>query len=638
MIGKMYSLSLLLFYTEKKRMLRALQNLGVVDLDLIKTETERTKRAAQNVAELRKSLAQILKARRELPSGTVLPELALPTESTAQLALIRGILQEKERLENALREMAQEYARYEPWGEIPVGGIALLAQHSVGVHLFSGSEKLFDRYDFGEHCVEEISRGGNVVRFALLTLHSDAPVIPFQKYAIPGRDLAAMRSEREFLEKKLLEARKRLAALAGGVEALLHSAAHLETRRSFEMAKHSLEADQTATVYRISGYFPAVKLAAVKKFLEDRKLAYEIAEPAEPDKAPVLLHNGRFAKLFEPITGIFSLPDYRELDPTPLFAPFFTLFFGFCMGDVGYGLLLLMISLVLLLIKNLRKIGLLGVILSAATIGSGLLMNSFFGTNLFVRDGQGLLATKSDPAFFAAYTVQGKTVFPAMTLSLLIGCLQIFAAFVLQSVNETMVLGWRYAVKALSMLMIGAPAFILAAHADFMGLGFDRSFVIGPLAVGRWLTSVPEQAARVILAAGFVLFFFFGNPDRKFYIRPLGALWDFYGFSTGLLGDFLSYIRLFALALAGGLLGNAFNQIAFMLLPKTAAGGADYASPWIIGTVLILVVGHVLNFALGALGAFVHPLRLTFVEFYKNINFRGGGRLYKPFRRASAIP
>jgi V/A-type H+-transporting ATPase subunit I len=439
----MYSLSLLLFYTEKKRMLRGLQNLGVVDLNLVKTETERTRRAAQNLAELRKSLAQILRAKHGLPQGTVLPEVALPNESAAQLKLIRSLLQQKEQLENALREMAQEYARYEPWGEIPVGGIALLAQHGIGVHLFSGSEKFFDRYDFGEHCVEEISRGGNIVRFALLTLHADAPVIPFQKFAVPGSDLAAMRREREFLEKKLLDTVKRLAALAGSAHALMRSAAHLETQRSFETAKHSLEADTTGTIYRISGYFPAAQLVAIRKFLEERKLAYEIGEPAEPEKAPVLLHNGRLAKLFEPITGIFSLPDYRELDPTPLFAPFFTLFFGFCMGDVGYGLLLLVISTVLLLKKNLRKIGLLGVILSAATIGSGLLMNSFFGANLFVRDGQGLLATKSDPAFFAAYTVQGKTVFPAMTLSLLIGCLQIFAAFILQSVNEIIVLGWR---------------------------------------------------------------------------------------------------------------------------------------------------------------------------------------------------
>lgn len=632
----MYSLSLLLFYTEKKRMLRALQNLGVVDLNLVKTETERIKRAAQNVTGLRKSLAQILQAKRELPQGSVLPEVALPHESAAQLNLITGLLHQKERYEKALGELAEQYTRYAPWGEIPVDGIALLAQHGIGVHLFSGSEKFFDRYDFGDHCVQEISRGGNSVRFALLTLHADAPVIPFQKFAVPGTNLEAMRREREFLEKKLLETKTRLAALATGVQALMHSAAHLETQHSFETAKHSLEADKTGTVYRISGYFPAARLPAVKNFLEERKLAYEIGEPAADENPPVLLSNGRFAKIFEPITGIFSLPDYRELDPTPLFAPFFTLFFGFCMGDVGYGLVLLSISISLSLKKSLRKIGLLGVILSAATIGSGVLMNSFFGANLFVRDGQGLIAAKSDPAFFAAYTVQGKTVFPAMTLSLLIGCLQIFTAFILQSVNEILVLGWRYGVKALAMMMISGPAFILAAHTNFMGLGFDRSFVIGPVAVGRFLTSVPEQAAQAILAAGFVLFFFFGSPDRKFFTRPLAALWDFYGFSTGLLGDFLSYIRLFALALAGGLLGNAFNQIAFMLLPRTAAGATDYASPWIVGTVLILAVGHTLNFALGALGAFVHPLRLTFVEFYKNINFRGGGRLYNPFRRAQA--
>ncbi|HMV35016.1 MAG TPA: hypothetical protein PKD60_03930, partial [Turneriella sp.] len=284
---------------------------------------------------------------------------------------------------------------------------------------------------------------------------------------------------------------------------------------------------------------------------------------------------------------------------------------------------------------SLRGIGLLVLILSAATIVSGVLMNSFFGANLFVRDGQGLIVADKDPAIFAAYTVQGKTVFPAMTLSLLVGCAQIFIAFVLQSLNETLVLGWRYGIKAAAMLLMAVSAFILGAHADFLGLGFNSAFAIGPLQVGRYLTAVPVVAAQVMLALAFVLFFFVANPDRKIWLRPLAALWDFYGFSTGLLGDFLSYIRLFALALAGGLLGNAFNQIAFMLLPKTPTG-FDLASPWLIGTVLVLLVGHGLNFALGALGAFVHPLRLTFVEFYKNINFRGGGRPYRPFRRVSS--
>jgi V/A-type H+-transporting ATPase subunit I len=152
------------------------------------------------------------------------------------------------------------------------------------------------------------------------------------------------------------------------------------------------------------------------------------------------------------------------------------------------------------------------------------------------------------------------------------------------------------------MLFIAVSSFILAAHADFLGLGFNSAFAIGPMQVGRYLTAVPVTAAQAILVSAFVLFVFVANPDRKIWLRPLAALWDFYQFSTGLLGDFLSYIRLFALALAGGLLGNAFNQIAFMLLPKTPTG-LDLASPWLVGAILILIFGHGLNFALGVLGA-----------------------------------
>jgi V/A-type H+-transporting ATPase subunit I len=635
MIEKMHRLQLLLFYTEKKRILRGLQELGVVDLDLAQSESPRIRRAAQDANELKKSLSQIENVRKQLPADTQLPNIEMPHESGAQLELVRSLLSEKEHLENAIRELADEYARYSHWGEIPVEGIAMLAQKGIHVHLFSGSEKFFDRYDFGAHCVEVISREGNTVRFALVTYHEDAPVIPFQKYAVPGRSLSEMQAERQYLEKKLNQVLAKLASLASGVGRLQNAAAHLETRRLFETAKHSLEADKTGTVYRITGYFPESSTECVKQFLEAHALAYEITRPGASEAVPVRLKNNRLSRLFEPVTQIFSLPDYRELDPTPLFAPFFTLFFGFCMGDVGYGFLLLLVSFVLMSRRSLRGIGLLVLILSAATIVSGLLMNSFFGANLFVRDGQGLIAADKDPAIFAAYTVQGKTVFPAMTLSLLVGCAQIFVAFILQSLNETLVLGWRYGIKAAAMLLMSVSAFILGAHADFLGLGFNSAFAIGPLQVGRYLTAVPVAVAQILLVLALVLFFFVANPDRKIWLRPLAALWDFYGFATGLLGDFLSYIRLFALALAGGLLGNAFNQIAFMLLPKTATG-YDFASPWLIATILVLIVGHGLNFALGALGAFVHPLRLTFVEFYKNINFRGGGRPYRPFRRVSS--
>jgi len=636
MIEPMLRITLLLFYSEKKRILRALQNLGVVDLNLSDTETDRMRRSQREVAEIRKIMGFIDSAEKNGGTQAGAAPVSLPAEPKAQLEIIQGMLAEKERLESALRELKQELIRYDGWGEIPVDGIARLKQKGVGVHLFSGSERFFDNYDFGDECVAVVSRGQNTVRFILITLHRDAPVIPFQQFSVPSRTITEMRDQSAILGRKLAEANARIAGLRKNIPQLLRSVRHIETRRRFEQAKHSLVADRTETVYEVTGFFPASRKARVLNFLETRKLAYEIGMPAGSDNVPVLLKNPPWTRLFEPITRIFSLPAYRELDPTPLFAPFFVLFFGFCMGDVGYGLILLAVSTGLLFKPAFRSIAILGVILAAATLASGVLMNSFFGANLFVRDGDGLIKMPQDPAVFAAYTVQGKTTFPAMTLSLLVGCAQIFVAFIVQSVNEAIVLGWRYAIKALSMLIMATAAFVLAAHVDFMHLGFNAKFGIGPLKVGQWLTAIPIVAAQAGLIAGGVLFFFFAAPERKFWLRPLGGLWDFYGFSTGLMGDFLSYIRLFALALAGGLLGNAFNQIAFMVLPKTATG-LDFATPWVVVTVMILIVGHSLNFALGALGAFVHPLRLTFVEFYKNINFRGGGRIYRPFGRASSV-
>ena len=110
------------------------------------------------------------------------------------------------------------------------------------------------------------------------------------------------------------------------------------------------------------------------------------------------------------------------------------------------------------------------------------------------------------------------------------------------------------------------------------------------------------------------------------------SLWEFYGFSTGLISDLLSYLRLFALGLASGLLGNSFNQIAFSLL-KNESGEWDIGTGPLAGAIFILVFGHGLNFGLALLGATVHSMRLNFVEFYKQLKFDGGGKEYNPFRK-----
>jgi V/A-type H+-transporting ATPase subunit I len=163
-----------------------------------------------------------------------------------------------------------------------------------------------------------------------------------------------------------------------------------------------------------------------------------------------------------------------------------------------------------------------------------------------------------------------------------------------------------------------------------LNLGIAQ-FTVGPLNIGALLYAPGALAGKIIMFAGIAIFLVFNNPDKPFITRFFGlSIWEMYNFITGILGDVLSYLRLFALGLAGGLLGNAFNYIAFMLVTN-ADGSMNYVSPMMVFTIIILLVGHSLNLALSMIGSFVHPLRLTFVEFYKNIEFKGGGTAYKPF-------
>jgi V/A-type H+-transporting ATPase subunit I len=185
--------------------------------------------------------------------------------------------------------------------------------------------------------------------------------------------------------------------------------------------------------------------------------------------------------------------------------------------------------------------------------------------------------------------------------------------------------GIKYGIQPISYLIMIMSVLVIAAHKDIMGVA---SVTVGNLNIGEIILKIPEKASKFMLLSGLLLLMFFNNVDKKIWIRPPMALWELYNFISGLVGDILSYLRLFALGLAGGLLGGAFNNIAFMVMKDTSG---VYSVGGIIGGVLIMVLGHSLNIVLAIMGAFVHSLRLTFVEFYKNLQFAGGGKPFTPF-------
>jgi len=327
------------------------------------------------------------------------------------------------------------------------------------------------------------------------------------------------------------------------------------------------------------------------------------------------LHNNWFVKLFEPLTGMYGWPNYNEFDPTPILGPFFLLFFALCIGDAGYGLLLLLIGY--LIFKNKLKIEMfngMGGIIMALGVGStivGFLMGGFFGLDLY--QASWFPESLKSVMFKHLGGTDGKIgeYDVMMVLAIVIGVLHICLAMTIKAIAYTKRDGFRNTVSTWGwlLLIVGGICTAILAMAFSLPTEIVKYTMIG---IGA------------ISALGI---FLFNKPGRNPLINVGAGLWDTYQMSTGLLGDVLSYIRLYALGLAGGMLGAAFNQLGAQVMGENPNVGT------IIGFVLIVTFGHVLNLLMACLGAFVHPLRLSFVEYFKNSGYEGSGKMYKPFSK-----
>lgn len=385
-----------------------------------------------------------------------------------------------------------------------------------------------------------------------------------------------------------------------------------DINHQIDWKKVSLSTDTAAegALKLLEGFCPVENVDALDATLETLDCYYEAEDPKPEDATPIKLKNGFFARLFEPITRLYSLPNYAELDPTPFLAPFFTLFFGLCLGDGGYGLLVLAAGLFLIAKKpSMKEWGWMAVFLGLATAIVGILTGMFFGIEL-----EKVACLAPIREYFITQTncsvhIAGGTYHPLMAFAIIIGVFQILFAMGFKVVKITLQRGFKYAV-------------------------YDLSWLVGLVGLIVWAIVAPQLSAigsycfYGLFGLCALCILFYSDPDRKFLIMNIGGgLWGTYNMISGLLGDILSYIRLFALGLAGGILGSVFNALAL----QVQAG----MNPWIgwLPMLLIMIFGHALNFGLCIISSVVHPLRLTFVEFYKNAGFEGGGMQYEPFKK-----
>ena len=572
-----------------------LQEIGVVHVGRSKEKIHHGEASELNdEAEKLEKIIQFLKS--YLPEDEINEKTVLsPEEITLKAEKLK---EELDAERQALEQVKAKTEKSEVWGTFSPEIISKLQESGVKVCFFSIQAKKFNKRWLEEYPVEIVREAGSRIWFVVL----DAKHIHFsgaQKENIPEEDISQLLGEHKKLTKNIAVIEENLEKLAvSGTDVLHKKLEEVNARLEWLDVKMNLSTQVgDGVVYVLEGWVPVSDEQKLKDYLEKEQIFY-LSSPAQTgEQPPVQLKNNRFGKLFEPISKLFALPAYQELDLTLYFAPFFMLFFGFCLGDAGYGLILLVGSTAYKFFasKELKSYLTLGQLFGASTLVMGLIFGTFFGVELV-----------KVPALneFKNVFLDSSQVF---SLSLVIGGVQITFGIILRIINQLRQENPLTAIGSFGWLMLFATAGV------FEFLLKDQAFSQG------------FATARIVLYSVSLVMIIFFSTSGPVHMRLFGGLWEIYNTVTGIFGDLLSYIRLFALGIASSILGLVINQMAISF------GSAEYIGPVIF--ILIIVIGHTANIAISSLGAFVHPMRLTFVEFYKNAGFKGSGKPYNPFSK-----
>ena len=340
----------------------------------------------------------------------------------------------------------------------------------------------------------------------------------------------------------------------------------------------------------------------------------EEIEPEEGESIPIALENRSIFKPFEIIINLYGVPRYFEIDPTPFVSIFFAIFFGLCLTDAGYGIILGILTLVFALkMRALRQFLMLIFIGAMFTILAGALFNGWFG-DLPAYIGLGDLSLKLAVLGDPVRSDTGSMNF--FRLALALGVIHVIFGLFIKFFDSIRRRDWGGAfLDGLPWIMILVSIIIILLSTE---MAVSMQLVSAPL--------FPSSISRIlmwpILAGAIVIILFGARQEKSWGFRI------FMGFLnltivnglTSFLGDFLSYIRLMALGLVTAGIGVAINKIAFQFLSIPIAG--------IVMLVVILIFGHVFNIGINILGGFVHTLRLQYVEFFPKF-YTGGGRPFK---------
>ncbi|WP_312814349.1 V-type ATP synthase subunit I [Sedimentibacter sp.] len=362
---------------------------------------------------------------------------------------------------------------------------------------------------------------------------------------------------------------------------------------------------KTDTTFYIQGWTPEVSNDKVELILKKYECWYEISEPEDGEQYPVLLDNKSFSQPFEAITELYSLPSSSNIDPTALMAPFYAIFFGLMLADVGYGLIMAVLCFLLLkkfsIEGTMQKMMKLFFYCGLSTAFWGVMFGSWFGDAI---PAAAKLIFNSDFTISPVWINPMEQPMTLLVFSFIFGVIHLFTGM---------------AIQAYMLIRDGDT------KAAVFDIGFWYGFIIG---IALWLfgnTIIPGSAEigkwmTIVFAIGLILTQ--GRSKDNIAGKLISGVLSLYNI-TSYLSDILSYSRLLALGLATGVVSSVVSILGSM-------GGRNIFG--VLLFIVVLLIGHVFNFAINALGAFVHAARLQYVEFFGKF-YEGGGESFNPLAK-----
>ena len=635
MIVPMKKVSLIIRENKKDETLKKLRKLGIVHIEITEGSGERLASLQEQIALLESAIFTIGKKKNveQKDVGT--------TGALSVATKIQALDAERKQCQAEQITLSSELDRLKSWGDIDPSSICDLESKGYEISFYEMPKAEYELLSESIKTVR-IDTTKSTVRFMLLKSNSETfdeviSSLNVCRLALPPLSTSEMKQRLSELGARIDEIEKTIASNACYIESIKRAVGTTEKEIEFEtyatgMADENLspESEAPLSVSYFTGYIEAENLDRLKQTAQSNSWGLLVEEPSEEDNVPTKLKNNKFVSLIYPLTDFLgTVPGYFEYDISGWFLAFILIFFGIIFGDGGYGLLICAVAALpiiksLITKKQISPTFLLVGLFGLSTVLWGTLTCTWFG--LSPEQLPGWLKSLSIPVISNVYA--DKIWYPFWTngtaglttaQNLQILCF-VFALIQLTVAHIKCAIRNRKSLKVIGDIgsaieLIGMFYLVLSFVVN--GEVFSFSLVIGGIPVGT--------IAIAFVAIGFVLSFIFANYEGSIIKSILSSLTNIVSVLLGifnLFSDIVSYIRLWAVGLAGAAISATVNELAGPLLGNFM---------FMILAIVLLVFGHGLNMILNILSVIVHGIRLNTLEFSSHLGMSWSGHKFKPF-------